>query len=405
MNHQTSSSNQTRVLNSIRIHQTTTRSNLAQETGLTVPAISNIVRGLELIKLVKEDGRAESTGGKPAQLVSFDGTNYFVLGVDMGTTNLRFAVMNLKGQVVYKEIIPTPTTDRTLMNILDTRIHQIIADCASRGIIVVGIGIGAPGIVNRATGQLIYSPNMKYAKSEIRTELMRSIDLPIEIHNITKCMALAEQNFDNDDGATDIFCISLGFGIGSALITHSELYEGANNGYTEMGHTLIKPNGPLCACGNHGCVEAVSSISAIIRDAKTAVDRGEETVLKTQTPLTGKKVFDAAIAGDPVAIQVVSNALQYLGIAITNITNLLDPQRIVLLGGMTNSKDYLLEKIVPIVQENHFSVGDIPQIQVSKLGEDAGVIGAASLIMNHIFQSASVDPVDWQLTSPVMLAD
>ncbi|MFD1441703.1 ROK family transcriptional regulator [Lacticaseibacillus hegangensis] len=388
-------SNKVKILNAIRATSGITRVELSKESKLTLPSVNSIVRKLEKVNLVKEAGKAASTGGKPASVVAFDGSHYHVLGIDIGTTHLTFSVVDLEGRIIYKELVGTPKDDADIVNDIVEISRKIVGQFTTAHHRLLGIGVGAAGIVDISTGNILLSPNMPYFTTNIVEALKQAIpDLPIKIQNITKCMALAELNFDNQSDAQSFVCINLGHGIGSATVLQGQLYEGSFRGLSEMGHTVIKPHGPLCSCGNHGCLEAVSSSRAIIRDVKAALDDGAQSSLKRDEELDGKKIFEAAIAGDSLASKVTQEDLYYLGVSIGNVINFIDPEEIILEGGMTNSADYLLGILAPVVKDNQLSPSNSPRLRISRLGDDAGVIGAACLIMNRVFNTGDVDMID-----------
>lgn len=381
--------NKIKILNLITKLGVTTKVHLSKETKLTLPSVNTIVNELMEQKLVRENGKAESTGGKPATLISFDGRYYYVIGIDIGTTHLTFSLLNLNGEIQYKEIVPTPKNDTELTTKLVDIVRKILKNYTEKNMHILGIGVGVAGIVEQDTGTIILSPNMDYLTTNIKELLATTFNLPVEIENITKCMALTELNFDNKKKADNFLCINLGHGIGSALIINGQLYHGKEKNVNELGHTIILPHGPLCSCGNHGCLEAVSSSSAIIRNVKERLI-SEPSQLSYENSLNGKLIFNAAINGDPLAYEVTQEALYYLGLSIANMINFLDLEMIILEGGMTNSADYLLETLTPIIDKHQLKIGPSPLLKISDFGEDSGVIGAGCLIIEKVLQHASI---------------
>ena len=209
-----------------------------------------------------------------------------------------------------------------------------------------------------------------------------------------RAMAMGELWFGAGRGLENFFCIGLGYGIGSSIVIGKQIYSGSTGTSGEFGHMTIDKSGPLCDCGCYGCLEAIASANAISKQARFAISNGANSMMfdiihGNLNDINAKVVFDAAKAGDSLANTIVNQVTVYLGIAISNVINLLDPQLIILGGGVSQAGDFLLNPLLDEVSRHVLPVKE-PHIVISSLGEDAVAIGAATFLLKEYVESGKV---------------
>ncbi len=234
----------------------------------------------------------------------------------------------------------------------------------------VGAGIGVPGTVLRKTGVVRYSNNIRWENVPLAKEMGNYLPIPIQIANDADCAALGEVYAGAGKECQDVVMLTLGTGVGSGIILDGEIYEG--KGGSEFGHMVIIENGEPCTCGRKGCLEAYVSATALKRDAHRAAG----------IPRTPEEIFRAAAEGDEKMQEVVDAYIRRLGIGIVNIVNIFRPQLVLLGGGISRQGDMLLAPLREMMSEGCFGGenGELPEIEIAALGNEAGMIGAASLI-------------------------
>lgn len=252
---------------------------------------------------------------------------------------------------------------------IEENINEIIENPRFEKEKIMGIGIGVPGLVEPQTGKILYSPDFGWRNIDFVTPLKEKFEIWIAIDNSNRAEALGEKWLGVGRNANNIFCVNIGHGIGAAILKGDEIYRGSNGAGGEFGHIILEKDGPLCDCGNRGCLEALSSGNAIAKKMKKK---------------EAKEVFDLARTGNAEAKAVIDNAAEYLGIGIASAINLLDPDMVILSGGVVQSYDLLEEKIQQTVKERVMKYkGREIKIRAGILGEDATAIGATVLLIKN----------------------
>jgi len=378
--------NRKTVLNVIRDHKSIGRAEIARMTNLSLPTVMKICEDLISNQLVKEIGKGKSAGGKPPKLLEFVADSYSSIGIDIGTTNITCVRVDCNGTIVKKNVIPT-NHSRSYAELLQLLINCVdsVSDSPNP---ILGIGIGMPGIIEPQTGDIIFSPNFGYKNINISSPLRNHFNKPVLIDNVTRVMAVAEKNFGVCKGIDNFVCVNLGYGIGSAIMVNGQLYTGKCGSAGEIGHTLIDPNGPKCTCGRNGCLEAMASANSIVRYAKKKLREGVSSIILDMVSnridlIEAKNIYDAAKLGDRFALQIVNQAIHYLGIGLATIVTLLDPDCIVLEGGVSRAGNILLDGLNKWIDELKMPFcGKNTKLVVSEFGTEAAAIGAASLVLD-----------------------
>lgn len=311
------------------------------------------------------------------------------VGVDLGGTKVNIAMVSKKGKIVDHIKFPTNAKQgkelviRRIKEGIDQLIHQTDLEISN----ITGIGIGAPGPINYKSGVIHYAPNLPDWKEVPLAEIMKEdFQIPIIVENDANTAAWGEKIFGVAQGIDDMICLTLGTGIGGGLIFNGNIFRGKNNVAGEVGHIIVNKGGLPCNCGNYGCLEAYSSASGIKRRIYSRVTKQNINNISLSSVgnlnnLSLAKVFELARQGDPLVEDIVEEAIEYLGIGIASLVNILNPEMVVLVGGITNEGEKLLKPIQDIVFQRVMSTHkENLKIVFGKLGEYAGVVGAAALI-------------------------
>jgi glucokinase len=315
----------------------------------------------------------------------------YVIGVDFGGTHLRAALVNGEGQIV--EQLKRETRATLGPAAVIDRIADAIRDMAtylSAGDTLVGVGAIAPGPLDPFEGIIFRAPNLEgWDNIHLARELRERVSLPVWIGNDANLAALAEHAYGAGRGLSDLIYLTISTGIGSGFIINNQMLLGARGMAAEAGHMQIIPDGPLCNCGNRGCIEAIASGPNIAREAVGRLHRGIPSSLQNlDHEPTAREVVQAAKQGDAMAIDVLRRAGLFIGMAIANLVHLFNPQRIVVGGGVSNAGDLLFEPMRQGADEHIMpSYRDSFDIVPAALGDDVGLLGAAALAFTQAERS------------------
>ncbi len=316
----------------------------------------------------------------------------WVLGVDLGGTNIRAAVIDRSGKISGRGRHPSLQQSphaATLGAIVDT-CRAALRDAGAEPGAVLGVGIGLPGIMDTRTGVCHWSPNFPAWKDvPIAATVGDQLGLPCFILNDAKCAALGELLFGAGKGVRNLVMITLGTGIGGAFIVDGRLLIGPNGSIGEVGHHTIAPTGGRkCGCGNYGCWEAMCARDAIVELAERKLQAGRDSLLRTvawRTQLDPGRISEAARAGDLVAREVLDEIGCLIGIGVANLINMLNPERFLIGGGIAAAGDLLLLPIRRTVESRAVPLQRATaEIVLARLGDDAGVQGAAALVLDRL---------------------
>lgn len=271
----------------------------------------------------------------------------YVIGIDLGGTETKIGIVNHDGHIIEKRIIPTLVSKGS--NDVITRIAKTVNELISeKGIEknIIGIGVGSPGSINREKGIVIFSPNFPGWKNvPLARKLEDLTGFKAYVENDANAFALGEWAFGRFKGAPNIIALTLGTGVGGGVISRGELITGSKGFGGELGHVIIEPDGPLCGCGSHGCLEALASATSIVRMALEYKKRYPQSSVFAHENITAKDVFDSAKSGDEMAELVVERATRALAIGIAGFVHIFNPNVVILGGGVSRAGKYLLEKV------------------------------------------------------------
>ncbi len=308
------------------------------------------------------------------------------IGIDVGGTNVKIALVDDKGSILYSNSVPTRAEmgyEYTVNNIKQA-IRDLMSETKVTGI--EGIGFDFPGQIDYKNGIVRLAPNIPgWVNIPIAKIIEDEFKIPTRIDNDVHCAALGELNFGAGKGCENFICMTVGTGIGSGIVINGKLVRGASNAAGELGHIKLQMHeGPLCGCGDHGCLEAFASGPSIVAMAEEYIMGGKSTKfreLASGGEITPFIVAEAAKQGDPVAKRIFARIGEYIGFGLSSVVNLLNPEKIIIGGGVADAGDILLDPIKETIKKRAMVVaGSAVEIVPAKLGNTAGVIGASLLI-------------------------
>src|SRR6478736_10459013 len=253
---------------------------------------------------------------------------------------------------------------------------------------IVSVGVGAAGYVDKARAVVLFAPNVAWRNEDLKSELEKRVELPVVIENDANAAAWGEFVYGAGSDAEDLLLVTVGTGVGGGLVLDGEVYRGANGVGAEIGHMRVVPNGILCGCGKHGCFEQYASGSALVREARSLAMSGAQIAQGMLSraggelhKITGPLITEAAQQGDQGAIQQLSELGRWLGEGIASLTEILDPGVVVIGGGVSEADELLLEPTRTAFASQLVGRGfrPIPEVRKARLGNRAGLIGAADL--------------------------
>ncbi len=312
----------------------------------------------------------------------------FVIGVDLGGTKILAGVFDAKMQLLGATKFSTKSQrgPEAVLERVARCIQDAIDECDLTTKQVRAVGIGAPGAVDPEHGEVVFAPNLGWKGVPVVKELEKRLDVPVFLENDCKACMLGVYEQELKSKPKHVLGIFIGTGIGGGMILNGQLYAGANHTAGEVGHMVIDVNGPKCSCGNKGCFEVLASRLALFRAIQTAIKNGEKSVL---TEMLGDDLKDlrsgdirkAIRRGDKLVEKIVAEAAEYTGIAVANLVNILNPEIVVLGGGVIEA---LTDEMMPTITKSaksHVLPGTFGNVQIiaSKLGDNAGITGAAVL--------------------------
>lgn len=307
----------------------------------------------------------------------------YYLGIDIGGTNIRLGIVDGKGKVLTRYRIPTLKEQGK--NKVITRLLRAIEFIIKKSACPVkGIGIGCPGPLDNRKGIVLSPPNLPDWKGvHLKKIVERRFRLPVAVENDANLIGLGENWRGAGKNASSMVLLTLGTGIGSALILGKRLWSGSRGFASEFGHVSIDLSGPRCGCGNRGCIEVYASATAVVRRMKQSLRRGQvsKAFKSTKDNITASAIYLAAKKGDRLSRRIVDETGLYLGAAVANIVNALNPEMIVISGGMAKAGKPLLDKIKEVVRDRALKESARGlKIVAGRLGEDAGIIGAVKFL-------------------------
>lgn len=312
-----------------------------------------------------------------------------IVAVDVGGTNIATGLVDLNGNVLHRGKRPTCAgtgVANILKRIIDA-ISEELEEAENQALEPKGIGLGIPGLQDSLGGISFSAPNLdpRWQDIKVPARIEEHFGLPAEMDNDVRCHALGEKLFGAGRGVDNMILITLGTGIGSGIFIDGEMFYGAGSCGGEVGHVTIAEDGPLCSCGNYGCVEAFCGAPGITRRAKEAIGAGRESRILEMAgemeEINPRIIYEAAVAGDPLAQEIMDDTGKYIGIAMAGVVNIINPELLVVGGGVAQAGEMLIGRIRDEIKKRAMiKQAALVKVVAAQLGEDAGLIGAAMLL-------------------------
>ena len=312
----------------------------------------------------------------------------YYIGIDLGGTNIVAGVVDENYNIITKASTKTnlPRPEKEIAADMAKVSIQAVKDAGLEMSQIEWVGIGTPGIANSEKGIIEYSCNLGFDNTPMVEYIKEYIDKPVFIENDANAAAYGEYVAGAAKGAKNAVCITLGTGVGGGIVVDGKIYSGSNFAGAEIGHMVIEVDGPQCTCGRKGCFEVFSSATGLIRMSKEAMAQDADSAMHKITAerngkVTARTSFDAMRMGDKTAKEVVDKFIKYLAAGITNTINIFQPDILCIGGGVCNEGDALLLPVKELVKEEVYTRNSPKntEIVIAKLGNDAGIIGAAFL--------------------------
>jgi len=365
------------------------RAELAHQLGLSRAAVTTIVNDLIASGTIRESANKTGTSGRPRTLLEITPTAGYIAGVDMGAKHLCIAIANFGAQVINEKEIPFDISEKPLNCIekSDELLRELLSESKLELKQLEAIGFGVPGPISSDMGMVIAPPIMPgWDKFPIRKTLEDLWGVPVSVNNDAELGALGEWAYGAGRDANDLAYIKVGTGIGAGLLIDGRIYRGSTGSAGEIGHLTIDTDGPICTCGNRGCLEALSGGDAIARQAREAVKQKTYTRLSAISldEISAKSVGKSAQRGDLVSQKIMEKAGKNLGIALAGLVNIFNPDMIVVGGGVAQIGDLFLEPIRKTIKERSLPAA------TTNLRVSAALLGKRSSSTGAIVQALSV---------------
>jgi len=391
--------NELSILRLIQTDAVTSRIELARQTGLSPALIGGVVGRLVSKGLVVETGPSSTKVGRKPVALSIRSDAAYLVGVDMGSYFLRVVLTDFLGKPIYTAETETrmPEGRERVISRTFEEIHKAIQESHLPSGSVKGIGIAHSGVIDYPNGVVLSFPRpgqmTEWKNVPLKDLIEREFGLPALLDDSTRMMAAAEKYFRLGQGTRDFLYLSVAMGIGVAIYLDGTLYRGPGGFAGEFGHMTVDENGPLCCCGNNGCLEALASCSAIIESVRTAIQKGvdskvQELANQELDQISIEIITRAAAEHDSLASRVLHEAVSHIGVTLADVVNLLSPRLIVLGGPLFRLAPQLVnEPLLRVVKQRAFErASNEIRLEISSLGSDGAALGAARLIAEEILE-------------------
>lgn len=369
------------------------RNDLIERTGLSLPTVIKFVTEFIGDNAVEEFGTLESTGGRKSSRLRVKPDFAYIVGIDVGAYSIKLGVVRINGEIVEKEIMPWDqeiSAGDASLDKLCTKIQGLLDKHGKDNFI--GIGTGISGMVDRK-GNVIFCPNISgWDGISIVEILQQRFGVPVFADTSSRCMALAEQWFGAGKGVENQVFVSIGYSIGSGIIVDSQVFKGSGGFSGELGHTQVSEDGIRCTCGNYGCLELYATLPMIIQDVKKRIEaHNGYSPIKTMIPGVGginRDVMAQALEkGDKVVYEAVMDVGRLIGIALANLANILNPELIILGGGVIENFPVIVGKIERTIKERALvTIQQSLSVRKSLLGWDGPVKGSAVMVIRKFLE-------------------
>ena len=383
--------NQTVILDLIRVNKSISKAELSQITGLSPTAIGIIVSGLLEEGYIHEIGAGESTGGRRPVILELKPCSFYSLGVDIDVNYINVILVDITGEIKYECDFPIKdfTGFDNVMVVIEKKLNEILKKFSLDIDKLLGIGISVPGMVDVTTRKIVLAPNLGWRDVDIQSHISKNLNVPIYVENEAMASAICEHWVGSCQGVENFVCINIKSGIGAGIFTNGNLYRGVLGSAGEVGHIVVDENGPKCGCGNYGCLETMASINSIVENAKKLVRQGVVSSLneiEDVDTIDIEQIIHAAELGDEAAKSVLVDSARYLGIAISNLVNILNPEKIVIGKEFAKYSALVMDYLKNIVECKALKLpASMVEITASQIGDRGSTLGAAIIPLKVLF--------------------
>lgn len=392
-------SNHATILSFIRQYEPVARHQIAEALGLSPTTVSSAASYLIEQGFVHEAGIGTSSGGRPPIMLEINPKGGVILVTDMSsafpTRILRAAALDLKGDILkeiewHRSIDGNLSLKTTIIDILQELLKTQEFDQSK----VLAVGVSVPGLVDSEHGTLT-ATKIGVHKLHLRSALKTAFGLPVLIQNSEDVASLGEYYFGAGREASSIFYLSVGYGVGGGMVIDGEIFPRRRLSANEIGHMTVLPSGTICHCGNRGCLSTLVNSASILKYVQKALDEGYKPtsdLLSSKKKLSLNNIVSAAMEGDYVCNEILERAAQWLGIAVGNVINLLNPEMIIFDGELLDAKGFFLDLVTKEVQTRTFSEYlHTTTLLRSTLGRNAGLRGIGILALDDLLQTSMLE--------------
>ncbi len=383
---QTRAYNRQLVLQMIYDQNETSRIDIARQTGLTRTTVSDLVSELLTDGLVEEIGQGQSNGGKRPTLLKFIADQRCLISVDLASHEFKGAVVNLRGQIIYKTSVQVGDSNgEAALKLVYELIDQLIERA---DIPILGIGIGSPGLINPVSGTIDYAVNLDWRDLPLAALIKERYNLPVHVANNSQAAAFAEKTFGAHHDLRNLIVIKIGRGIAASIVINGKPFYGDGPYTGEIGHVVVKENGDLCACGKRGCLETVASSRFILKSAQNLARQNPASKLNQLVTepcdITLDTVRQACLMGDTEVNQLIDEVSTYLGMAIANLVCGINIRQVMIAGIITELGDVLINSLQhQLAQHTLAYLAKEIHIEMSQLGKDIVIQGISALLLQR----------------------
>ncbi len=385
--------NENRILNILWKEGKISRTGISKILKLRPATVNILLNKLMKEGFIRETGFCDSNRGRKAKAMELNRRARVCIGICLGDSNILSVLTDLHGNIIKKvdrgEKIFHSKKD--LLKKIFYSIDNLIKNPAVKKDKILGIGIGIPGLVDQENGiSHIYRYYQWWTEIPIKEIIESKYGIPTYIENDTRVLTLGEKWFGLGKNINNFLYLEVGEGIGLGLILNGHLYSGFSGSAGEFGHTIVKEAGPLCTCGNRGCLQAIASTTAIEKRVRTLIEQGVISNISSSntSDVTFLDIVNAAKEGDKLAIEVLQDVFGFLGISLSNLINLFNPQMIIIGGLITRAGDMLLEAVKRVIRVKALAEPrDVVNIYLSQSGDETGPVSATTLVLRNIFET------------------
>ncbi|HSV85337.1 MAG TPA: ROK family protein [Levilinea sp.] len=380
--------NLTLILSCLGERGNSSRSQLAKLTGLTKATVSSLIKELIERKFVREIGLASPGIGRPSMKLEINPQAGSIIGAEIGVDFISVILTNFSAEILYRETIRTTDLQGDQEAILTRAVSLLgrtVEQARESGLGLLGIGMGAPGLVDASSGVLLFAPNLKWRDVPLRKILESKFSYPVYVENEANMATLGESTFGAGRDARYVLYVSAGVGLGGGIVVNKQLLQGSSGFAGEIGHMTIEPHGEPCNCGNTGCWETLVSQRAVFKRIREAALQ-QDTVLNDR--LEGMVFMDvvaAARQGDAVTLAALNETGRHLGTGIANLVNALDPEMVIFGGILSLASEFILPAIQAEVDARALLWSRRnTRIEIARHGSGACMIGGVATVYHRI---------------------